>query len=76
MAAHFDFISFSAWPFVDSWPQFFYMRGVLVGIYAYIYYIHTQKYKHTYIHTYIHRGVERGVRRVRTNPLFKLDFKK
>ena len=35
MAAHFDFTSFSARPFLDSWllgRNFFYIRGVLVGI--------------------------------------------
>ena len=27
MAAHFDFTSFSAWPFLDSWPQLFLHQG-------------------------------------------------
>ena len=33
MAAHVEFTSFSAWPFLDSWLQLFYTMGVLVGIY-------------------------------------------
>ena len=32
MAAHFDFTSFSAWSFLDSWLQLFYTRGVFVRI--------------------------------------------
>ena len=34
LAAHFDFTSFSAWPFLDSWLQPFYTMGVLVGIHS------------------------------------------
>ena len=32
LAVHFDFTSFSVWPFLNSWQQLFYTRGVLVGI--------------------------------------------
>ena len=29
LAAHFDFTSFSAWRFLDSWPQLFLYQGCL-----------------------------------------------
>ena len=32
LAAHFDFTSFSAQPFLDFFLQLFYTRGVLIGI--------------------------------------------
>ena len=44
LAAHFDFTSFSAWPFLDSWPQLFLHQGCF-GWDVYI---------HTYICIYIH----------------------
>ena len=52
LAAHFDFISFSAQPFLDSWLQLFYTKGVLVGIFVPIFFTFffffslAQKYKY------------------------------
>ena len=43
LAAHFDFTSFSAQPFLNSWPQLFYTRGVLVEI-SFLFYLFLFKF--------------------------------